>query len=124
MKNRVKIIFIICISFLFYKCYYDKASQVYPQQGSCDTTNIRLSVELNAIMNASCMSCHAGNANNGGGIKLQDYTTISKIANNGTLLSSISWDGKVAQMPQGGAKLSDCDINKFKAWINAGAPNN
>lgn len=124
MKNKLKIIFIFCISFLFYRCYYDKASQVYPQQGSCDTSNIRLSVELNAIMNSACLSCHGGNANNGGSIKLQDYTTISALAKNGRLLSSISWDGKASQMPKGGAKLSYCSINKFSAWINAGAPNN
>jgi len=27
-------------------------------------------------------------------------------------------------MPQGINKLSDCQVNQFKKWIQAGAPNN
>jgi len=40
------------------------------------------------------------------------------------LLSAITQDGSVPPMPQSGGKLSDCNINKFRAWINSGTPNN
>ena len=43
-------------------------------------------------------------------------------------LSSITWDGSVSNprnMPQGAStKISDCNINTIKAWINSGYPNN
>jgi hypothetical protein len=115
-----------CLFFAFIGCNYDKADQVYPRS-TCDTTNIRLSVELNEIMSANCFRCHsAENAPvNGGSYDLQDYNTIKNAALGGLLLSSITQDNKLAPpMPQDGGRLSDCEINKFAAWINAGAPNN
>ena len=107
-------------------CYYDKESLVYPSTGgsSCDTTNITLSGDLNTILTASCFSCHSGTANLGGGIQLDQYTVIKAYADNGQLLSAITQDGSVPPMPQSGGKLSDCNINKFRAWINSGTPNN
>lgn len=108
---------------LYTGCTYDKASVVYPSAG-CDTANIRLSVELNRILAANCYSCHAGDAASGGGVTLENYNVLKAHVDNGDLLSAITQDGKVTPMPQVGNKLSDCEINKFKAWINAGAPNN
>jgi len=123
----VGIIFLsCCLFFAVTGCQYDKADQVYPRS-TCDTTNIRLSVELNAIMAANCFRCHSS-ANapiNGGNYNLEDYSTIKNAALNGLILSSIKQDNKLAPpMPEDGGKLSDCDISKFEAWINQGAPNN
>lgn len=115
-----------CLLFAISGCQYDKADQVYPQS-TCDTTNIRLSVELNEIMAANCFRCHsAENASiSGSNYNLQDYATIKNAALGGLLLSSIMQDNKLAPpMPQDGGKLSDCEISKFVAWINEGAPNN
>jgi hypothetical protein len=68
-------------------CYYDKADQVYPQN-TCDTSNIRLSVELNDILAANCFRCHSStNAPvNGGNFNLQDYNTLHGLSFNGILL--------------------------------------
>ena len=113
--------------FIYSGCYYDKESIVYPNANDCDTTDIKLSTDLNAIMSTSCYSCHStANAPAfGGNYNLQDYTTIKNAALDGRLLSSITQDGVLAApMPQSGTKLSDCSINKFRAWINAGVPNN
>jgi len=118
---------LLAAAFAYSGCYYDKASLVYPSDASCDTTNITLSTDLNNIMQANCFSCHSS-ANApvfGGNYNLQDYTTIKNAATNGQLLSSLNQDGILAApMPQSGAKLSDCNISKFSAWINAGAQNN
>lgn len=123
----VGIIFLsCCLFFALNGCQYDKSDQVYPRS-TCDTTNIRLSVELNAIMTANCFRCHssANAAINGGNYNLEDYSTIKNAALDGLILSSILQDNKLAPpMPQDGGKLSDCDISKFEAWINQGAPNN
>jgi hypothetical protein len=111
-------------AFVYTGCYYDKASLVYPSDGSCDTTGITLSTDLNAILTANCFVCHGGNAAAGGGIQLEQYAVIKAYVDNGRLLSAITQDGNATPMPQGAAKLSDCNINKFRAWINNGAPNN
>ena len=128
MKKKGFVILIGCTFFIaFSGCYYDKADQVYPQDSNCDTSVVRLSVELNSIMDANCFRCHSSaNASiNGGNYNLQDYNTIQQAATSGELLSSIMQDGALAlPMPQDGGKLSDCDINKFRAWINRGAANN
>jgi hypothetical protein len=116
-------------SFLFItltRCKYDKEDQVYPQT-TCDTTNITLSGEINNILSANCFRCHSSTnaATLGGSYNLQDYNTIHAAATDGRLLSSITQDNKLAPpMPEDGGKLSDCEINKFRAWINDGAPDN
>ena len=111
---------------LYTGCYYDKASLVYPNGSDCDTTGIQLSTDLNSIMQTSCFSCHgAANASSfGGGYNLENYNTVKSLATSGTLMSAITQDGNASPMPQGGSKLSDCNINKFSAWINSGTPNN
>jgi hypothetical protein len=114
-----------CLFFSFTGCYQHKADLVYPQ--NCDTTNVRLSVDLNDIMSVNCYRCHSSsNAPiNGGNYNLQDYNTIKNAAVTGLLMSSIQQDNKLAPpMPQDGGKLSDCEISKFKAWIDDGAQNN
>lgn len=127
MKKRALLYFAVLIALIivYTGCYYDKASLVYPSNGNtCDTSTITLSADINNILSASCYSCHGGDAAAGGGIKLEQYSVIKAYADNGRLLSSITQDGNASAMPQGASKLSDCNINKFRAWINNGAPNN
>ena len=118
--------FIMCFFLAagFMGCYYDKADIAYPAPPACDTTTVRLSVELNDIMKKSCFSCHGGTADLGAGIQLEDYATIKDYADFGLLISSLIQDGTTSAMPKDAAKLSDCDINKFKAWVNRGSPQN
>ena len=120
------IILTMLIAFIFTGCYYDKAELTYPSNTSvtCDTSAVKYSVDILSIMSANCNACHSGTATAGGGIKLDSYTGLKAYATNGQLLNSILQNGIVAAMPQGGGKLSDCDINKVRAWINNGTPNN
>ncbi len=95
---------------------------------SCDTALVRYSIEIKTILDRSCRGCH-GEINPSSGINLYDYTTISQLALDGlhtygTLLSAVMHEGGASPMPKGGDKLPDCDINKFRAWVNRGAPNN
>jgi cytochrome c553 len=127
MRRKYVFYYFVLLPFVFIYtgCYYDKASLVYPSNGNtCDTSAITLSADINNILSASCFSCHGGDAAAGGGIKLEQYSVIKAYADNGRLLSSITQDGGASAMPQGASKLSDCNINKFRAWINNGAPNN
>jgi mono/diheme cytochrome c family protein len=114
---------------VFQGCFYDKADVQYPASGaSCDTTNVRYSVEIKAILDANCQQCHSGSSPISG-FDLYDYNTISSLALDGdftygTLLSAVMHEGGAPFMPQDGPMLQDCDINKIAAWVHSGAPNN
>ena len=116
------------LTVMFEGCFYDKADQQYPSV-PCDTTVVRYSVEIKSILDANCSSCHQGSAPISG-INLYDYATISTLALDGkyvygSLLSAVLHEGgNPSQMPKGGTKLPDCELNEFRAWVNRGAPDN
>lgn len=92
---------------------------------TCDTTNRQYAAHVVPILSANCYSCHGTNSNGGsGGITLQGYANIRPYATNGTLIGVITHAAGFPAMPQGGAKLSDCNINVIRSWINNGAQNN
>ena len=115
-----KIAFMLVCSTFLLSCYYDKADVINPNAAfvSCDTTTISYAKDIAPIMLQSCNSCHAGSASNGGGIVLDSYSTLKIYGQNKQLYSAVVQDGVFPKMPQGAAKLIDCDINKIGAWIN------
>ena len=123
----VAISLLVCI-IIIQGCFYDKADQQYPSTGNCDTTGITYNVEIKAILDANCKTCHDGTASISG-IDLYNYQTISALALDGqftygTLLSAVMHQGGAPFMPQTGPMLQDCDINKIAAWVHSGALNN
>ncbi len=94
-----------------------------PSQSSCDTANMTYNTDIKPILQANCYSCH-GSGQAEGGITLDSYNDVKYVANNGILIGVITQAAGYPPMPQGGSKLSDCDINKIKAWINSGGSNN
>lgn len=119
---KLKILFLILITgSVFSSCYYDKEDMLYGT-GSCDTSNIKYSVQIVAIVNSNCIVCHGGTAANGGGIKLGTYNDIKAYASNGILLTSVTRSTNT--MPKGGTRLSNCRIAEIRTWIRNGAPNN
>jgi hypothetical protein len=46
------------------------------------------------------------------------------VADNGKLVGAITHAAGFLPMPQSAPKLSDCNINKIKDWVNRGALNN
>ena len=92
---------------------------------TCDTTNSKYTTDVVPILQANCYSCHGSATNSGsGGIVLEDFDVISGFAANGTLIGVITHAAGFNPMPRGGAKLSDCDINTIRSWINNGIQNN
>jgi uncharacterized membrane protein len=126
MKRIKSLLAILVVSVVFTACYYDKAELVYPQDGgnTCDTTNMKYVANVVPILSNNCYACHSGTAAAGAGIKLDTYTNLRPWATNGVLLNAISHTGGASPMPKGGSKLSDCNINTIRAWINRGALNN
>ena len=117
---------LLCVFIFFNSCFYDKSQQQYPAV-TCDTTSVSYSLDITAILDASCQGCHKG-ASASSGIDLYNYSTIKVLALDGkyvfgSLLSAVSFEGgNPNPMPQGANKLPDCDINKIRAWVNRGAP--
>lgn len=94
-----------------------------PTPGGCDTVNMTYSNDVQPILQANCYSCH-GNGNANGGVTLDSYEAVSGLAASGILTGVITHASGFPPMPQGAAKLSDCDINTIQDWINRGAANN
>jgi cytochrome c5 len=106
-------------------CYYDKEELLYPGT-SCDTTTATYSLKVKPIIDANCNVCHsAANApNNGSNIVLDNYQGLKNYAlpPKQRLMGSIQQLSGFSAMPKGQGRLSDCDISKIQAWINAGTP--
>jgi hypothetical protein len=128
MKKSMVILvslFIAVITGVFSGCYYDKADLVYPQAGNCDTSNVKYSTDIVAILSANCYACHSGTASGSGGRKFDDYTLLkNNFVNTGKLVLAVTHSPGATPMPFNRPKLADCNINKIVAWVNRGAPNN
>lgn len=119
-------IIFVCLLVLIPSCYYDNEVDLYPfDNAPCDTTNVTYSQTIAPIMSANCNNCHNINTPNGNPPVITDnYKDLKVVADNGKLYNSVNWvDGK-HNMPQGGGKLSYCDIAKINIWINAKSPDN
>lgn len=115
---------ILCTSFLYFAngCYYDSEEFLYPNL-QCDTLSLSFSKDVFPIISNDCNSCHS-TAGSGGGIVLLTYAEVKAQVTNGKLVGSIIHAGGFSPMPKNSTKLSDCKINKIKAWISQGSLNN
>lgn len=91
----------------------------------CPTpTNITYSNTIkNLIANYDCFSCHGPN-NPAAGFSLSSYTEVKSKVDDGRLFGAVNHSPGFVPMPENGRKMDQCDINKVRAWIDAGAPNN
>lgn len=86
----------------------------------CDTSGMKYSADILPIITTNCYPCHANGIVNGN-VSLGGYANLKAQANNGNLVGVITHASGYPPMPDNGGKLSDCEINKIKAWIAAGA---
>lgn len=89
----------------------------------CDTLNVTFSGSVWPTLETNCVGCHS-ESNPEGGISITNYNDAVILANNGSLLGSISHDPIFVAMPKNGQKLIDCKIVEIKRWIENGTPNN
>jgi hypothetical protein len=92
-------------------------------EGPCITDNISYAEFVAPLLSTNCTGCHSGGTPSGN-IVLNSHSAVQTVALNGRLLGAITWTSGYQQMPKGSGKLSDCNIEKIKVWINNGAPNN
>ena len=108
-------------------CFYDNEETLYGQVNTtCDLSNVTFAASVKPILQASCLSCHSNSnaSSSGGGIRLQDYADVQTQAKNGKLMGTVKHASGYQQMPLGGGKLSDCEINTLQKWIDNGTLNN
>ena len=113
---------------MIYKWIQQGALNNYCEQLDCDSVNVSFSQDVFPIVQNRCYGCHSG-ANPNGGISLTNYQQIKSKASiptgsPGSLLGAITWGAGNVNMPQNGAKLSDCDIGIIRNWIAEGMQNN
>ncbi|HVG42646.1 MAG TPA: hypothetical protein VM888_13635, partial [Chitinophagaceae bacterium] len=90
----------------------------------CSTTSVTYSATITGLLSTyACTSCHSGPAPSGN-FSLVGYTNVKAKVTDNRLLGAINHASGFSPMPQGGPKMSDCDISKIKKWIDAGAPQN
>ena len=94
-----------------------------PPTPACDTSNVTYAGTVAPLLQARCTGCH-GNSGAAAGLNLSSYAQVRAIAANGQLMGTTTHAAGYRPMPQGGTKLSDCDLAKLQQWVTAGAPNN
>lgn len=87
----------------------------------CDSNIFTYSGAVAPIMQTYCVGCHYGPSVPGG--SLTDYASVREAAVNGKMLGDIKHLAGFNPMPQGGNKLSDCQIAQIQKWVDNGAPN-
>lgn len=106
-----------------------KANETALQQESnltCDTAGMKLQADILPILTDNCFSCHSAQTylSSGSNLNYEDFNTLKAEADNGDLLNAIQHTGGVTPMPLDLPKLSDCEINKIRDWINNGTQDN
>lgn len=92
------------------------------QGSSCDVSKVSFSGDIDTLMNNYCLSCHSTDQNvqRGGNVNLEGYENVKQWKDR--VLSTIDYTGAF-KMPRESNKLDSCSVNKVKAWIAKGAPN-
>ena len=90
-------------------------------EATCDTAGITYDDDIKSLF-SGCQgsSCHGS----GSGREMTDYTTTKAYAEQGRILGALNRDAGFSPMPKNGAKFSQCNIDKVKAWIDNDFPEN
>lgn len=94
-----------------------------PDAGACNTTQVSYAADLRPVLQNHCLGCHSVSAPSGG-VQLGTHAGIAAAASSGRLLGAMAREAGYPAMPPAGNALSDCQVDKFRAWVAAGSPNN
>jgi hypothetical protein len=125
MRSATIIVLLLLLLEVAVSCSNSKREALNP--APCITTNVTYSGTIVPLLQQHCYRCHgaAVSATLGAGNTLEGHANIQGYALNSNLLMRVLNHAPAsAQMPKNEAKLDDCTIAKFQAWVTAGAPNN
>ena len=134
MKRTLSFLLLMVVTVVIYSCSKNNETDMGQNQnpgggnnpGACDTVNMLYSVNVAPIIQSNCFSCHSNATvtTSGAPFSLEGYNNLKARVEDGRLLGAITHAAGFSPMPKGGPKLSDCNINKIKSWVNRGALNN
>ena len=118
-----------CVWLWMSACTFDNEEETFPAEDGevgCQTANISYLTDVLPIIRANCYVCHDDDNFNtlGSGIDLEGYDDLKIYVDNERFFGSINREQNFSPMPRGAPKLDQCDLDKIKSWIDAGALNN
>jgi len=127
MKMKLALGALLIVSMIFVSsCYYDKADLLYSgNAGPCTDSSgtVSYAQKVVPLLQQYCYSCHTGNFPSGNQL-MGTYTSDKAMAMNGMLYGTIAHSAGYSPMPQGMAKMTNCQIAVIKKWIDSGTLNN
>jgi uncharacterized membrane protein len=99
------------------------AQETSCSSSTCDTTNITYSGSIKPIIETYCLGCHSGSSPSGN-ISYTSYAGVKANVDDGSFSGSINHLPNFSQMPKNANKLSACQLEKIKNWIDKGALDN
>ena len=131
MKKIISILSFCLLLLFYYSCSKSNETTQQnpppgnnPPPGTCDTVNMQYAAHIAPLIQTNCFSCHSTANMAISGISLEGYANLKARVDDGRLLGAITHAAGFSPMPKDMAKLSDCNINRIRGWINRGAPNN
>ena len=108
----------VAITVFFGACKKESREELDP----CFTGNVTYTNFIAPLVQAyGCIGCH-NDRSAPNGINWEGYADAKNAAMSGRVMGAISHAPGFSPMPKTGGKLTDCEIIKVKAWIDAGAP--
>ena len=97
--------------------------EVLNDESVCDTLNMDYSKIRQILEGNNCMTCHTG-VESESGVDFSTYQALDAYVSNSDnqFIMRITTDDPELKMPQMGLRMGPCNINKIKAWLNAGHP--
>lgn len=126
MKIVISIFLVLTSTVLISSCYYDKEYLLYGNGNApcSDTTTVMsYSQKVVPVLQQYCYNCHTGSFPSGNQL-MGTYATDKAMAQSGKLYGTINHSAGYTPMPQGMGKLSSCQVNTVKKWIDGGMLNN
>jgi uncharacterized membrane protein len=124
MKKIISILSaLLLLAVLFFACSKENEQALQNNHTACDTTAASYSAHVKPILENECYACHTSSIASGG-IVLDTYSGVKTVASNGRLVGAVTHSSGFTPMPLGRTKISDCNINTIKAWVNRGMVNN
>lgn len=119
MTKSILVFFTLGATSFFAGCYYDVEQELY--SSNCDTATVTYSGTVAPMLQDNgCLGCHTAPATAGNNIVLDNQASIANLVQQNRFISGAD---RMPPSPSPPA-LTDCNMDKLRAWVNAGAPNN
>ena len=125
---------LLLVLFYFFSACTHKAyvAPVVVAPVGCDTTVVTYHADIKPMLAANCYSCHATAVTQGGGLDLEDFTSLKAYLQNGfrgdgvygsKLYHCMLHSSLALPMPPTYV-VDSCSLNKMKRWMDQGGNNN